>query len=163
MRSREISRYFRVMRFEETLNCNVLILIKLSSLVGRHFRFNQCHWNSWEVSESNQNHSRVQTLCLYRLELYRVISEYFLGLWAEGKSKDYVDRKGNEGTSDRLVPAMPYQHKSTTEGQTQFNLRKMAELPHALTLAADVDGLKEHVFLNFDYLYYKVKALSADR
>ena len=58
---------------------------------------------------------------------------------------------------------MPYQYKSTTEGQTQFNLRKMAELPHALTLAADVDGLKEHVFLNFDYIYCKTKALSIDR
>ena len=122
----------------------------------------EAYWNSWGYPRAIRIIQEYK-LCLFRLDLYRVISEYFLGLWAEGKSKDYVDRKGNEGTSDRLVPAMPYQYKSTTEGQTQFNLRKMAELPHALTLAADVDGLKEHVFLNFDYLYNKVKALSADR
>ena len=118
----------------------------------------------WIVRNIREEGSlEIHTACWSRSDLYKIIAEYFLGLWAEGKTKDYVDRKGNEGTSDRLVPAMPYQYKSTTEGQTQFNLRKMVELPHALTLAGDVDGLKEHIFLNFDYLYYKVKALSSDR
>ena len=115
------------------------------------------------IREKWQSFKKNIPACLFRLDLYKIIAEYFLGLWAEGRAKDYVDRKGNEGTSDRLVPAMPYQYKSTTEGQTQFNLRKMAELPYALTLAGDVDGIKEHIFLNFDYLYYKVKALSSDR
>ena len=98
-----------------------------------------------------------------RSSLYKIIVEYFRGLWAEGKSKDYVDRKGNEGTSDRLVPAMPYKYKAAAEGQSQFNLRKMAELPHALTLAEDVEALKEHAFFDFDFLYYKLKALPLDR
>ena len=102
-------------------------------------------------------------LCFYRFILYKIIVEYFLGLWADGKYKNYVDRKGNEGASDRLVPAMPYQYKAAAEGQSQYNLRKMAELPHALTLAEDVDALKEHAFFNFDFLYCKLKALSLDR
>ena len=98
-----------------------------------------------------------------RPDLYGNISEYFRGLWAEGKTKDYVDRKGNKGTSDRIVPAMPYLYKTTKEGQDQYNLRKMAELPHALTLSGDVEALKQHTFLNFDFLYYKLKALSLER
>lgn len=91
-------------------------------------------------------------------------SDYFLGVWAEGRSKDYVDRKGNEGTSDRLVPAQPYVLSSTAQdGNELFNLRKMNELPYQLTLAKGIDELKQHVFFSFDHLYYKIKAQSLDR
>ena len=58
---------------------------------------------------------------------------------------------------------MPYRYKAVGEGQSQFNLRKLAELSHALTLGGDVNALKEHAFFNFDFLYYKLKALSLDR
>ena len=58
---------------------------------------------------------------------------------------------------------MPYQYNTTEEGYTQYNLRKMSEMPHALTMAGDVDILKQQALLNFDFLYNKLNAFSLDR
>jgi len=109
--------------------------------------------------------------------LQDILSEYFMGSWAEGRKKpfQYTDKQqasfglaSRDGAEDRYLASQPltfggdlYQSPAAAAGdggeqKLTFNLRKVANLPYHLTLASDPQSLKEHALCNFDFLYAKI-------
>ncbi|XP_070554535.1 NACHT domain- and WD repeat-containing protein 1-like [Ptychodera flava] len=87
--------------------------------------------------------------------LHSNIGDFFLGIWSDGKKKPYTTKSGVKGESDRLVASQPL-----VFGENSFNLRKLSELPYHLMESEKLALLKEHVILNLDWLYTKIKATS---
>lgn len=75
--------------------------------------------------------------------------------------KPYTDKKGNSSSADRFVAKQPLNF-SDKVSTGLYNLRKMSELPYHLVMAGDLEGLKEHIFMNFEWLYNKTKAVGID-
>ena len=49
------------------------------------------------------------------------------------------------------------------KAEAKYNLRALNELPYHLTVTENVDDLLEKALLNFEFIYYKLKATSFDR
>ena len=52
---------------------------------------------------------------------------------------------------------------SFREAENVYNVRKLNELPYCLVHAGNMDELKTQTLCNFNFLYYKMKALGFDR
>ncbi|XP_067662735.1 NACHT and WD repeat domain-containing protein 2-like [Haliotis asinina] len=84
--------------------------------------------------------------------IHRALAEFFAGTWANGKTKPYVDKKGNTVTADRKPASQPDKFK------TGYNLRKLNNLPHHRTEARQLDLLKKECLMNFPFLLSKLNA-----
>lgn len=94
-----------------------------------------------------------------RLLIHRALGEYFLGTWAEGREKPYLGKDGAEMTADRFLAPQPLVFESKSS-RSNFNQRKLNELPYHLVLADQVDDLKAEVLCNFRFLLTNLQASS---
>lgn len=89
------------------------------------------------------------------------MSEYFLGTWADGKQKPFVNKDNETIYMDRLVAKQPLMYE-TSEEQQVFNFRKLTELPHHLLNSKQLEKLKKETLCNFEFLLAKLRATSLD-
>ena len=83
--------------------------------------------------------------------IYKILTEYFLGTWANGASKPVLDDP--ELKENRFVSSMPNIFKRGKSFEDDvFNLRKLNELPYVLLRLGDIQLLKDNVICNFDFL-----------
>ncbi|KAK3736404.1 hypothetical protein QZH41_017906 [Actinostola sp. cb2023] len=94
-------------------------------------------------------------------KIHANLSEYFLGTWAQGKKKPYVNKKGESLQDDRLVSEMPLMFDNK-EPNPVFNLRMLSELPYHLICSKQLSILKERTLFNFDFLVTKMRASSLE-
>lgn len=90
---------------------------------------------------------------------HRALSDYFLGLWADGRKKPHRTINGEHLEADRFVSSQPW----TFEGRKKlknFNYRKINELPYHLVLCNDTKTLKLEVLCNFEFLLTCLEAYS---
>ena len=115
--------------------------------------------------------------------IHSILADYYLGTWA-GKEKPFTYSEINmklqgltspESKADRKVPLQPLifgQPRASGKGQLIFgkaprrpqhilyNLRKLSELPHHLTLSHRIQDLKREVLFNYNWLHTKLSATS---
>ena len=89
------------------------------------------------------------------------MSEYFLGTWADGNKKPYVNKENEQIYMDRLVAKQPLMYEKNEE-QKVFNFRKLTELPHHLLKSNQLEKLKKETLCNFEFLLAKLRATSLD-
>ena len=89
------------------------------------------------------------------------MSEYFLGIWADGNKKPFMNKDGETTHMDRLVAKQPLMFETRGE-QTVFNFRKLTELPHHLLNSNQIEKLKKEALCNFEFLLAKLRATSLD-
>lgn len=89
------------------------------------------------------------------------MSEYFLGTWADGNKKPFLNKDGETIYMDRLVSKQPLMFE-TNEDHTVFNFRKLTELPHHLLNSNQLENLKKEALCNFEFLLAKLRATSLD-
>ena len=89
------------------------------------------------------------------------MSEYFLGTWADGNKKPFVNKNGETIHMDRLVAKHPLMFE-TNEDKTVFNFQKLIELPHHLLNADQLESLKKKALCNFEFSLAKLRATSLD-
>ena len=84
------------------------------------------------------------------------MSDYFLGNWADGNKKPFVNDNGERILMDSLVAKQPLSFQINQE-QAIFNDRKLTGLPHHLFYSAQRDELKGEILCNFEFLLAKLK------
>ena len=89
---------------------------------------------------------------------HQLLSEYFLGVWSNGKKKPFTSKSGESDEKDRLVSAQPNVFSKEDAAESIFNYRKLSELPKHLIHSDQKDLLKEKVLFNFDFIISKLKA-----
>ena len=82
---------------------------------------------------------------------HQALSDYFLGVWANGRKKPYKTTKGQLLEADRFVSHQPWTFEGSKKSKN-FNYRKINELPYHLVLCNDVGALKREVLCNFTFL-----------
>lgn len=82
---------------------------------------------------------------------HQALSNYFLGVWANGRKKPYKTTKGEELEADRFVSHQPWTFEGNKKPKN-FNYRKINELPYHLVLCNDTETLKREVLCNFTFL-----------
>ena len=89
--------------------------------------------------------------------LHHALADYFMGVWSDRVKplELYKIKKGSYPDAVRGVPAQPIQYQ-----KGMYNLRKMIELPHHLANSGQFQVYKTEICGNFDWLYYKTKAMS---
>lgn len=94
-----------------------------------------------------------------KLSYHVLLSEYFRGVWSNGKKKSFTGKNGDTGESDRLVAAQPNSFQVNQDGsEGVYNYRKLSELPRHLIVSKNIKSLKDEVLFNFDFLWKKLKA-----
>lgn len=88
-------------------------------------------------------------------------SQYFLGTWADGNKKPFVNKDNEKIYMDRLVAKQPLMYE-TNEERNVFNFRKLNELPHHLLKSVQLEQLKKETLCNFEFLLAKLRATSLD-
>ena len=94
-------------------------------------------------------------------KIHQSMSEYFLGKWSDGVKKPYVDKKGEEGSSDRLVAKQPLMF-DVNDNKPIFNLRMLNELPYHLLKSLQLECLKSEALCNFEFVQAKLRATSLE-
>ena len=89
------------------------------------------------------------------------MSQYFLGTWADGNKKPFVNKDNEKIYMDRLVAKQPLMYE-TNEERNVFNFRKLNELPHHLLKSVQLEQLKKETLCNFEFLLAKLRATSLD-
>lgn len=89
------------------------------------------------------------------------MSEYFLGTWADGNKKSFVNKDNETIYMDRLVAKQPLMYE-TNEERNVFNFRKLTELPYHLLQSNQLEQLKKETPCNFEFLLAKLRATSLD-
>lgn len=89
------------------------------------------------------------------------MSEYFLGTWADGNKKSFVNKDNETIYMDRLVAKQPLMYE-TNEERNVFNFRKLTELPYHLLQSNQLEQLKKETLCNFEFLLAKLRATSLD-
>lgn len=89
------------------------------------------------------------------------MSQYFLGTWADGNKKPFVNKDNEKNYMDRLVAKQPLMYE-TNEERNVFNFRKLNELPHHLLKSVQLEQLKKETLCNFEFLLAKLRATSLD-
>ena len=89
------------------------------------------------------------------------MSQYFLGIWADGNKKPFVNKENETIYMDRLVAKQPLMYE-TNEERNVFNFRKLNELPHHLLKSIQLEQLKKETLCNFEFLLAKLRATSLD-
>ena len=89
------------------------------------------------------------------------MSQYFLGTWADGNKKPFVNKDNETIYMDRLVAKQPLMFESNGE-RNVFNFRKLNELPHHLLKSIQLEQLKKETLCNFEFLLAKLRATSLD-
>ena len=89
------------------------------------------------------------------------MSQYFLGTWADGNRKPFVNKDKETIYMDRLVAKQPLMYE-TNEERNVFNFRKLNELPHHLLKSIQLEQLKKETLCNFEFLLAKLRATSLD-
>ncbi|XP_070561115.1 NACHT domain- and WD repeat-containing protein 1-like [Ptychodera flava] len=87
--------------------------------------------------------------------LHTRLAEYFLGTWANGVNKPYVNKNGEKGEVDRLVAAQPLLFE-----ENSYNLRKLNELPHHLLESDQLQVLKDSALCSLEWICAKMKGTS---
>ena len=94
-----------------------------------------------------------------RVLAHSAISDYFLGQWAGGQLKPYVNKHGLMQLSDRGLPLQPLVfHEDPTS--KKYNFRKLDELPYNLCLDGRLELLKSKVLCCYDFLRTKIECYS---
>ncbi|XP_052082166.1 uncharacterized protein LOC127719866 isoform X2 [Mytilus californianus] len=86
--------------------------------------------------------------------LHTALADYFLGTWANGNKKPYVNRSNESGLADRYVVAQPIKYGDT------YNLRKLNNLPYHLSMSKRVTQLKDECLMNLPFIYTKLECSS---
>ncbi|XP_076106889.1 NACHT domain- and WD repeat-containing protein 1-like isoform X1 [Mytilus galloprovincialis] len=86
--------------------------------------------------------------------LHTSLADYFLGTWANGNKKPYVNRSGESGLADRHVVTQPIKFGDT------YNLRKLNNLPYHLTMSKRVGQLKDECLMNLPFINAKLECSS---
>ena len=94
-----------------------------------------------------------------RLLIHSALAKLFLGTWAEGTAKPYVDKDGVTKTANRFSSPQPLVFESSGSSLS-YNQRKLNELPYHLVLANQLDVLKAEVLCNFRFLLTNLQASS---
>lgn len=94
-------------------------------------------------------------------ELHKNMVEYYVGKWANGKKKPYLNDNGVEVPMDRLVASQPVMYDANPE-QPVFNKRKLNELPYHMIHVRQLNELKKEAFCDFDFLSAKLRATSLE-
>ena len=89
------------------------------------------------------------------------MSQYFLGTWANGNKKPFLNKDNEKIYMDRLVAKQPLMYE-TNEERNVFNFRKLNELPHHLLKSIQLEQLKKETNCNFEFLLAKLRATSLD-
>ena len=89
------------------------------------------------------------------------MSQYFLGTWANGNKKPFLNKDNEKIFMDRLVAKQPLMYE-TNEERNVFNFRKLNELPHHLLKSIQLEQLKKETLCNFEFLLAKLRATSLD-
>lgn len=90
-----------------------------------------------------------------KVPLHVIISEYFEGIWGNGKVKGIKleHRNLDINDADRQVPSQPLKF-----GQSVYNYRKLSELPYHLLYSNQLDKLKNLALCNYNWIHTKLKA-----
>lgn len=100
---------------------------------------------------------------------HKALSEYFLGLWSDGRGKPVGS---SEETADRYVASQRLSFRSGQElgggggvgggggGGLVYNLRKLDELPYHLMGSQQFDVLKSECLCNYEWMLAKLCGLS---
>ena len=67
--------------------------------------------------------------------------------------------KGQNGHSDRKLPAQPNVFKSADGKISRYNMRKFAELPFHLIGSNRILDLCDHILFNYHWLHAKISAV----
>lgn len=94
-----------------------------------------------------------------RVFTHRALSDYFLGVWANGRKKPYKTSEGENLEADRFAPNQPWRFEGDKKLKN-FNYRKINELPYHLVLCKDAETLKRDVLCNFKFLLTCLEAYS---
>ncbi|XP_069134939.1 NACHT domain- and WD repeat-containing protein 1-like [Argopecten irradians] len=86
--------------------------------------------------------------------LHQALADFFSGKWSNGNKKPCTDRSGNSGLEDRHSSTQPLKHGD------KFNLRKLNNLPFHLTMAKNLEELKDQCLLRLDFLQTKLLSSS---
>ncbi|OWF56817.1 NACHT and WD repeat domain-containing protein 1 [Mizuhopecten yessoensis] len=86
--------------------------------------------------------------------LHQGLAEFFSGKWSNGNKKPCTDRSGKDGLEDRHSAAQPLRYGDN------YNLRKLNNLPFHLTMARNLEDLKNQCLLHLDFLQAKLLASS---
>ncbi|VDI78486.1 Hypothetical predicted protein, partial [Mytilus galloprovincialis] len=86
--------------------------------------------------------------------LHTALADYFLGTWANGNKKPYVNRSNETGLADRYVVAQPIKYGDT------YNLRKLNNLPYHLSMSKRVTQLKDECLMNLPFINTKLECSS---
>ena len=108
---------------------------------------------------------------LFKIEIHRVMSEYFENKYGEREvtnPKGEVEKQGTpkeiilKVQKDRGVQKLNRNVRSQPDvfSNRKFNLRKLNELPFHYIFSGNVDALVDNVLSNYDWLITKTKALS---
>ncbi|XP_068711765.1 NACHT domain- and WD repeat-containing protein 1-like isoform X2 [Montipora foliosa] len=97
-----------------------------------------------------------------RIHTHQGLSDYFLGVWANGRKKPYKTTRGENLEADRFVPNQPwtFDDGKSSKKLRNFNYRKISELPFHLVLCKDLETLKKEVLCNFSFLLSCLEAYS---
>ncbi|XP_071144810.1 NACHT and WD repeat domain-containing protein 2-like [Mytilus edulis] len=86
--------------------------------------------------------------------LHTALANYFLGTWANGNKKPYVNSSNETGLADRYVVAQPIKYGDT------YNLRKLNNLPYHLSMSKRVTQLKDECLMNLPFINTKLECSS---
>ena len=99
--------------------------------------------------------------------VHKHLADYFSGRWHNTKKpfeyNEYQMKKlglsSPFGSADRLVPAQPLKFEGSKEnGEPNYNLRMLNNLPWYFLQAADLKSLKKECLFNLDFLQAKLYA-----
>nr|XP_002741812.1 PREDICTED: leucine-rich repeat and WD repeat-containing protein KIAA1239-like [Saccoglossus kowalevskii] len=100
--------------------------------------------------------------------LHIMCAQYFLGNWSGGKKKPFhytseqmnkFNKTRKEDEEDRKVAPQPYIFQAGS-GATQYNVRKLEQLPYHLIHSNDVKKLKEHTLCNYEFILNKLMGMN---
>ena len=94
-----------------------------------------------------------------KVKIHEVLADFFLGKWSGGAAKSFTSKQGEKSEKDRYAPAQPNTFpKKDEKTEAVYNYRKLSELPRHLIRCGNLEGLKDHVIFNFDFLSAKICA-----
>ncbi|XP_071110787.1 NACHT and WD repeat domain-containing protein 2-like [Haliotis cracherodii] len=84
--------------------------------------------------------------------MHRSLGEFFSGVWSNGKTKPYIDSRGQSGNADRHVTSQPVKYG------TNFNRRKLNNLPYHRQRAGQSELLMDECLGNLEFVSAKLKS-----
>ncbi|XP_063410138.1 NACHT and WD repeat domain-containing protein 2-like isoform X2 [Mytilus trossulus] len=109
------------------------------------------YWYHRQFIEAAQDRYCREETCE---NLHTALADYFLGTWANGNKKPYLNRSNESGLADRYVVAQPIKYGDT------YNLRKLNNLPYHLTMSKRVTQLKDECLMNLTFINTKLECSS---